>query len=129
MKMVATTISHQPIRPRSSAVSTPMATAPTTGPRIRPRPPTAVQITRSADSTNPHTSGVTSPCWGAYNAPATPARMPLAPKAMALRCAVSWPKNPTRRSFWASARQRTPSGDSTSHHTAPTAAASATAAT
>ena len=39
--------------------------APSTGPRRRPRPPTAAQMTRSAERRKPQSCGVTRPCCGA----------------------------------------------------------------
>ena len=110
MKTIAMPISQNWNRSRSPLVSAPMSTAPSTGPSRRKRPPTAAQITRSAERPKPQSCGVTRPCCGAYSAPPMPARRPLTPKATAFsrwrrsrrarpgaRCARAPPRAPSGR--------------------------------
>jgi hypothetical protein len=129
MNTIAMVISQKRKLSRSALVSAPISKAPSTGPSSRPRPPTAAQITRSADSTKPHSCGVTNPCCGAYSAPPRPASSPLTPNATAFSRLVSKPNSTTRRSLCASAAHSTPSGARYSHTTAAHASTSATAAT
>ena len=109
-KTSATTTSQYRNASRSPEARKPMATAPRTGPARLVRPPTAVQMTSSADSRNPTAWGVTMPWWGAYSAPARPATPALVANARALRRLVLKPKNWSRSSFWATAASNCPNG-------------------
>ena len=61
MKSRATTTSQYRSSSRRPAARNPIVTAPITGPASPVRPPTAVQMTSSADSRNPTACGVTIP--------------------------------------------------------------------
>ena len=65
MNSNATIASQYATCSRNCDDSSPMPTAPSSAPYGLLRPPTAVQITNSADSTKPVASGVTRPCCGA----------------------------------------------------------------
>ena len=65
MKNSAISTSQNGSVSRSCAVSEPTRSVPMTGPSKLARPPTAAQITRSAERPNPTICGVTMPCCGA----------------------------------------------------------------
>ena len=88
----------------------PINTAPTIGPINPNLPPTAAQITNSAESMNPTTCGVTIPWCGAKKAPARPAIAPLIANAAAFTKLVLIPKNCVRSSFSRTASNNCPKG-------------------
>ena len=65
MKNSAISTSQNGKLSRNCAVSEPTSSVPTTGPNRLARPPTAAQITSSAERPKPITCGVTIPCCGA----------------------------------------------------------------